>query len=111
MTYGKFLILFSTKVNLLYLLLFKGPGVLSCAPDKSKLLPENVSKNSNINDSGISLPVFLSGTNLRLHNISVTPKIVKKTIINLDLSKPSGSDCIPVAVVKNCEPTLSYILA
>ena len=111
MTYGKFLILFSTKVNLLYLLLFKGPGVLSCAPDKSKLLPENVSKNSNINDSGISLPVFLSGTNLKLHNISVTPKIVKKTIINLDLSKSSGSDCIPVAVVKNFESTLSYILA
>ena len=85
--------------------------MLSCALDKSKLLPENVSKNSNINDSGISLPVFLSGTNLKLHNISVTPKIVKKTIINLDLSKSSVSDCIPVAVVKNCEPTLSYILA
>ena len=48
---------------------------------------------------------------MKLHNISVTPKIVRKIIINLDLSKASGPDCIPVVVRKNCEPELSYILA
>ena len=37
--------------------------------------------------------------------------MVKKVIINLDSSKVSGPDCIPVMVVKNCEPELSYILA
>ena len=37
--------------------------------------------------------------------------MVKKVIINLDLLKPSGPDCIPVLVLKNCEPELSYILA
>ena len=31
--------------------------------------------------------------------------------MNLDLSKASGPDCIPVVVVKNCEPELFYILA
>ena len=31
--------------------------------------------------------------------------------MNLDLSKASGPDCIPVVVVKNCDPELSYILA
>ena len=31
--------------------------------------------------------------------------------MNLDSSKPSGSDCIPVVVLKNCEPELSYVLA
>ena len=31
--------------------------------------------------------------------------------MNLDLSKASGSDCIPVLVLKNCELELSYILA
>ena len=46
--------------------------------------------------SGISLPVFPSRTNLKLHNISVTPKMVKKVITNLDSSKASGPDCIPV---------------
>ena len=37
--------------------------------------------------------------------------MVKKVIMNLDLSKASGPDCIPVVVLKNCEPELSYILA
>ena len=37
--------------------------------------------------------------------------MVKKVIMNLDLSKASGPDCIPVMVLKNCEPELSYILA
>ena len=58
-----------------------------------------------------SLPVFPSRTNLTLHNISVTPKMFKKAIANLDLTKASGPDCIPVAGLKNCEPELSYILA
>ena len=30
---------------------------------------------------------------------------------NLYLSKVSGPDCIPVMVLKNCEPELSFILA
>ena len=85
--------------------------MLSSASDKAKLLSENFSKNSNLDDSGISLSAFPSRTNLKLHNISVTPKVIKKVIMNLDLSKASGSDCIPVVVLKNCEPELSYILA
>ena len=36
--------------------------------------------------------------------------MVKKVIMNLDSSKASGPDCIPVVVLKNCEPELSYIL-
>ena len=37
--------------------------------------------------------------------------MVKKVIRNLDSSEASGPDCIPVVVLKNCEPELSYILA
>ena len=85
--------------------------MLSSASDKAKLFAENFFINSNLDDSGISLPVFPSRTNLKLHNISVTPKMVRKVIINLDLSKASGLDCIPGVVLKNCEPELSYILA
>ena len=88
--------------------LFNGPEVLSSASDKAKLFAKNFSKNSNLDDSGISLPVFPSRTNLKLHNISITPKMVKKVITNLDSSKASG---IPVVVLKNCDPELSYILA
>ena len=91
--------------------LFNGAEVLSSASDKAKLFAKNFSKNSNLDYSGISLPVFPSRTNLKLHNISITPKMVKKVITNLDSSKASGPDCIPVVVLKNCEPELSYILA
>ena len=37
--------------------------------------------------------------------------MVKKVIMNLDLSKASGLDCIPLVVLKNRELELSYILA
>ena len=73
--------------------LFNGPEVLSSASDKAKLFAKNFSKNSNLDDSGISLPVFPSRTNLKLHNISITHKMVKKVITNLDSSKASGPDC------------------
>ena len=85
--------------------------MLSSASDQAKLFTENFSKNSNFDDSGISLPVFPSRTNLKLHNIYVTPKMVEKVITDLDLSKVSGIYCIPVAILKNCEPELSYTLA
>ena len=85
--------------------------MLSSASDKAKLFAENFSMNSNLDDSGIYLPVFPSRTNLKLHNISVTPKMARKVVMNLDLSNASGPNCIAVVVLKNCEPELSYILA
>ena len=91
--------------------LFNGPEVLSSASDKAKLFAENFSLNSNLDDLGVSLPFFPSRTNLKLHNISVTPKMVRKVVMDLGLSKASSPDCIPVVVLKNCESELSYILA
>ena len=82
--------------------------MLSSASEKAKLFAENFPMNSNLDDSDISLPVFPSRSNLKLHNISVTPKMV---VMNLNLSKASGPDCFPVVVLKNCEPERSYILA
>ena len=37
--------------------------------------------------------------------------MVEKVITNLDSAKGSGPDCIPVVVLKSCEPELSYVLA
>ena len=85
--------------------------MLSSAFNKVKLFAENFSLSSNLDDSGISLPVFSSRTNLKLHSISLTPKMVRNVIMNLHLSKGSGPDCIPVVVFNICEPELSYILA
>ena len=74
------------------------------------MFAKNFSKNSNLDDSGISLLVFPSRTKLKQRNIFVTLKIVTKVLMNLDLSEASGLDCIPV-VLKNCEPEPFYILA
>ena len=37
--------------------------------------------------------------------------MVRKVIMNLYLSNASGTDCVPLVVLKNCESDLSYILA
>ena len=71
--------------------------MLSFASDKAKLGAENISKNSNLDDSDISLPAFPSRANLKLYN-----KVVKKVIMNLDSSRTSGPDCTPVVVLENC---------
>ena len=71
--------------------LFNSPEVLSSASDKAKLFTKTFSKNPNLEDSVIPLPVFSPRTNLKLHNISVTLKMVKKVMTN------------------DCEPELSYV--
>ena len=58
---------------------------MSSQSNKTKLFAETFSKNSNLYDSVISSPVFSSGANRKLHNTSVTPKMVKKVIMNLEL--------------------------
>ena len=55
-------------------------------------------------------PALPSRTNLKLH-IFVTTNMVKKIIINLDLSIASGPDSIPVVVLNNYESKLSHVLA
>ena len=78
---------------------------------KQNYLLKTFPRTQNFDDSGISVPVFPSRTNLKWHNISITPKMVKKVITNLDSSKKSGPNCIPVGLLKNCEPEFSYVLA
>ena len=57
--------------------------MLSATSDKAKLFAKNLlklfAKNSNLDDSGIFLPVFLSRSNLKLHDLSITPKMVKRS--------------------------------
>ena len=66
---------------------------------KQNYLLKNFYKNSNLDDFAISLSVLACfRNNLKLHNISITPKMVKKVITNLDSSEVSYCDCIPVLV-------------
>ena len=74
--FGELPIVFSTKVNLLYLLNSVAWRCCLLHLIKQNCLL-NTFKNSNLDDSDIFLPVFPSRTNLRLLIISVTPKIVE----------------------------------
>ena len=102
--------MFPTKVNLLFLLFSTAWRCCLLHLIKQNFLLKTFLRTLNLNGSAISLPVFPSRTNLKLY-FSVSPKMGKKVIMNLDLSKASGLDCIPVVVPKNCERKLSYILA
>ena len=74
------------------------------------MFPESSSKNSNLHDSGSSLPAFQSRTNLKLQNIPLTAEMIKKAAA-FDFRKVSGPNYIPVVALTNCEPELLNILA
>ena len=84
---------------------------MSSAFDKAKLFAKNVSKISDLNESGTTLSVFPSKTDVMLYHIFVTPKMIKKIIRNFHFSKASGPDGVAVVVVRNCGPERSCILA
>ena len=79
-SFGKLLIVFSTKVNLIYSF-YSAAWMFSFL----HLIKQN---------SLLKSFLFPSKTNLKLY-FYVTPKIM-----NLDSSKSSGPDCIPVVVLK-----------
>ena len=70
--------MFSKKAKSAVHPLFNVPEVFCSASDKAKLFAKYFSKNSYLDDLGILLPVFLFRTNLKLYNIYVAPKMVKK---------------------------------
>ena len=55
--------------------------------------------------------VSASRFNVKLHKITITPKLVKKVKTNLDSAKVSGPECFPAMVLKYFVPELLYILA
>ena len=112
MTFGKLLRKDNTN-NVLYKVKTAIPSLFNSqeVSDKAIMFAENFPKISNLDDSGISLPVFSSRTNLKRHNISLTLKLVQKVTTSLALLKVSGPDFIPVVILKNCKPELLYMLA
>ena len=109
-TFGELPIVFSTKVNLLYLLFSMAQSCCLLHLINRNYLLKNFLKTL-ILMTQVSFYLFSLLELILNYMISVTPKMVKKLIMNLDLSKASGTDCIPVVILKNCKPELSYILA
>ena len=58
--------------------------MLFSASDEENLIAKNFSKNFNLDDSGISFPVFPSGTNLKMYIsvLSVLNKVLEKLVNN-----------------------------
>ena len=98
-TIGELLIVFSAKVILLYLLYSTDQRCCLQHLIKQSYLLKTFLRTL-ILMTLVSLPVFPSRTNLKLH-IFITQKMVKKVITNLDSSKTSGLDCILVVILKN----------
>ena len=109
-TFGRLLIMFSKKGNLLYLLCSMA---LRCC--LLLLIKQNC-----LQKTFLRTLVFMTQVSLYLvscvkvyetAHFHGTSKLVRKVIKNLDSSKRSAPDCISVVVLKNCEPALSCILA
>ena len=87
-------------------MLYNGPELLSSASDKTKL--QKTFLRTRILMTIRYLCLFsLQGLNLNCRIFMLTPKLVKKVITNLDMSKVSGPSSIPVVVLKKCMPELS----
>ena len=111
--FGDSLLVFSTNLNLLYLLYLM---VLRYYPlhlrRQNCFLKAFLRTLILITLVFLSLPAFCSRANLKQHDILVSRKLVQKVMTDFDSFKSSGpDDCIPVMDLKNSEPELSYILA
>ena len=85
--------MFLTKVTVLTGL-FNGPVGLYSVSDEVKWFCWYLFKEHSLDGLGISLPAFRFRTNLKLHIIYVTPKVVKKV----------SPDCNSVVVLKQYGP-------
>ena len=110
--FGKLLIVFPTKVNLLYPLY---STTRTCC--LLHLIKQNCSLKVFLTTLilmtwvSLYICIYPSRTTLKQKNISITTKMVTIVTTNLDLWKASGPDSIPLVVLKDCEPEHSYILA
>ena len=78
-TFGELLIVFSVGVRLLYPLYLMTQRCCLLYLIRPKIVAKKFSENSNLDDSEYLLPAFSSKTNLKLHNISVTPEVVQRS--------------------------------
>ena len=86
------------------------PEVLSSSSDKAELFAKIFSVNSTLDDSNNPLPDFPPQTANSISSFKITVKEVSRLIRDLDSSKATGPDEIPVVVLKNISPEISPIL-
>ena len=112
-TFGKLLVEFSTKVNLVYFLYYL-VSIVWYIPQRCCLL--HLIKKNRLLKTFLRTPILTTWVFLYLFSFlqvvwnCIAFKMIKKVLMNFDSSKASGPNSIPMMVLKNCEPELSYML-
>ena len=86
-------------------------SVSASSYSKAQRLCDQFASNSTISDAGVELPTFPSRTQHSLSLPLISSKRVRKLIFELDSTKASGPDNIPVTVLRHCAPELSSIFS
>merc|ERR1711867_408885 len=82
----------------------KDDELISSSQDKADIFAEIFSANSTLGDQGHPLPNFPPLTDKVLNSFTVSTKKVAMCIKELDSSKETGPDVIPVLVLKKTKP-------
>ena len=91
--------------------LIEGPTQVISSTDKANIFASKFAAHSTLDDLGCPLPDFPPVTDEKLSDFKVSAGQVASLIKELDATKATGPDNIPVVVLKHLSPELSPILA
>ena len=91
--------------------LVEGPIQVISSTDKTSIFASKFASHSTLDDQGCLPPEFPNLTDERLCDLKVSAGQISKLIKELDSTKATGPDSIPVVVLKHLSPELSPILA
>ena len=91
--------------------LVEGPTQVISSTDKASIFASKFAAHSNLDDRGCLPPDFPPVTEEKICDLKVTAGQISKLIKELDSTKATGPDSIPVVVLKHISPELSPILA
>ena len=91
--------------------LFNGPEVLITSTDKANLFARNFPCNSTFDDGSQQLPDFPTRTEQRLSSKKITFKMVSHAIYDLDESRATSLDRIPLFLRCDLQSFLLFLLS
>ena len=91
--------------------LVEGPTQVISSTDKASIFASKFASHSTLDDQGCLPPDFPPLTDERLCDLKVSAGQISKLIKELDSTKATGPDSIPVVVLKHLSPELSPIFA
>ena len=90
--------------------IINGPGVISSSLDKAKVFGSIFASNSSRDDFNYPLPDIPSRTDCLVSDFRISVREVSRQVHDLESTKATGPDQVPVVVLKNFSPEISPIL-